>query len=104
MRERAGRSSALVWLAWYHHPTTRAGEEDGVALTSPSQVWKKQAACHQATLVPLRQLHCLLEVPAPRGHRQCGITWGFPGCILVSPHTELKDGTEGLTQIYGQLG
>lgn len=60
--------------------------------------------CPQARLVLLPQLHCLLEVPAPRGRRQCGITWGFPGCILVSHHTELEDGTEGLTQICGQLG
>ena len=101
VRERAGGSSALVCLAWYHHPTTRHGEEGGVALASPSQVWKKQAPCHQARLALLPQLHCLLEVLAPRGRRQCGITWGFPGCILLSHHTELEDGTEGLTQICG---
>ena len=95
MRERAGGSSALV-----------------ACLVPPShdQGWGgrwgrpdiPQSGLEEAS--PLPQLHRLLEVPAPRGRRQCGTTWGFLGCIPVSHHTELKGGTEGLTQIYGQLG
>lgn len=33
-----------------------------------------------------------------------GVTWGSPGYSLVSVHAEPKDGKEGLTQIFGQLG
>lgn len=32
---------------------------------------------------------------------ECGVTWGCPGCILVSGHAEPEDGKEGLTQISG---
>lgn len=59
-------------------------------------------------------LECLLlevtgHIPVP-GTRGCqviwelGVTWGSPGCILVGGHAEPRDGKEGLTQIFGQLG
>lgn len=83
MRERAGGSSASVCLAWYHHPTTRRGEEGGVALASPSQVWKKQAPPSPGKASAASSTALPSGGPGPEGSQAVwdylGLSWLHPG-------------------------